>query len=195
MRVPVYSGETNARPVDRTDVTVGRDRAGARSGSRSASGASTKARSAIRGCGTTRSGSSTRPVDPQEHVDVERARTPPHACARARLRPRPRARRASRSCGVEVGVDRDDRVEVVVLVGPADRVRSRRPATRPTTVTPRPRRELVDRELQVRRAGRRGSSRCRGTRASSARGPTSLLDADADVVEHRRGPADAACAP
>ena len=112
---------TNARPgrPHRCHCRAGSARAS--SGSRSASGTSTNARSAIRGCGTTRSGSSTR-SSPTSSTSTSSVRGPQRTVADAvGLGLEPRARRSSSSRGVSVGVDRDHRVEVVGLLGPADR--------------------------------------------------------------------------
>ena len=152
--------------------------ASTRSGATSRSGASTKPRSHMRGCGIVRSGrrSATSSYSSTSTSSVRG----PHRSARTRSRVRlaARGRRASSCVRVEVGVDRDDRVQVRVLRRPADRrglvdARHRDDARRPRS--PRARRPRPGGT----RAGRRGSSRARGTRARHT------FDAHADVVDHR----------
>ena len=159
----------NARPVGRTACLRRRGIRVRQRGSRSARGTSTNARSAIRGCGTTRSGSSTR-SSPTRSTSTSSVRGPqrsPCAPARRGLEALSRARAAH--AGVERGVDRHHRVQVVGLLGPADRRRSR--STGDTATTRRRRRPRRVRRPRAggTRAGRRGSSRSRGTRDASAR--------------------------
>ena len=151
------------------DCRVGRDPRSAQSGSRSASGTSTKARSAIRGCGTTRSGSSTR-SSPTSSTSTSRVRGPQRS-ARTRL---------GRGLDAREPSSRSAR-------GRRARCRRRRPRSGSRPARDRPpasvsytgdtattrdavgRGEAVDREPGDARAGRRGSSRSRGTRDASAR--------------------------
>ena len=149
------SGRTSSRSAGMRDRHAG---------SRSASGTSTNARSPIRGCGTTRSGSSTR----SSPTGARRRR----ACAGPSARARTRAASASMRCGEleqlarrEVGVDRDDRVQVVVLRGPPTGAVSYTGDTA-TTSTPSASRRARRPPAAGARAGRRGSSRARGTRVA-----------------------------
>ena len=126
-------------------------------------------------------------VDPlvadEQHVDVERPRAPPDGAHPVAVGLEPLRELAAARAGVEVGVDRHDRVEVVVLGratdrrGLVDRRHRRRPRRR------RPRRARRPPAAGA-RAGHRGSSRSRGTRGASA-DRRSLLDAHRDVVDHR----------
>ena len=154
--------------------------------------ARTKARSCIRGCGTVEVGSSTRSSPIEQDVDVERPRTPPDLAHPVAASCSTAIAAASSSCGVEVGVDRDDGVQEVVLVRSADRS------------------GLVDRRHRD-DAGSRSmpasasTACCRCASRSPRLEPSpryarvttawSDRDAHADVVEHRRAPAGAACAP
>ena len=128
--------------------------AGARAGSRSWSGASTKARSRHPGVRDGEDRVVRRvPVDPED-VDVERARPPPHVAHPGRRR-FGRGARGQQVRRREVGLDRDDGVEEVVLHRPADRV------------------GLVDRrhrrDPHARRRRRAGRPRAAGTPSRSPR--------------------------
>ena len=79
-------------------------------------------------------------------------------------RPLPRLRRPRAGRGRQVGLDREHGVEEVVLHRTPDRDRSRTPATPPTTSHARARRRGGRPPAAGTRAGRRGSSRSRGTR-------------------------------
>ena len=118
VRVPVYSGGANRRPVGRTDAAS----AGIlvrQPGSRSARGTTTNARSVIRGCGHDEIGL----VDPfiahEQHVDVDRPGAPadgadPLAVCLDRTRELEQRARGA------VGVDRHDRVQIVGLCRTTD---------------------------------------------------------------------------
>ena len=181
-------GSDNVTPASRTPSHVAS--ASTRSGATSRSGASTKPRSHMRGCGTVRSGV----------VDAARRRTSststssvrgPHRSHAHALGALPRSRGTARSssCGSRLGVDRDDRVQVRVLRRPADR-RGLVHARDRDHVDARRRARARRPRAAATRAGRRGSSRARGTRAGhvqrSMRTPTWSTWA---------APAGRACAP
>ena len=188
---------TTTLPVRPHVCPVGRDPTPPTRGSRSASGTSTNARSVIRGCGTTRSGSSTT-SSPTSSTSTSSVRGPHRSLAD------PVAPSASRRCasreqrrrGSSVGVDGHDRVEVVGLGRAADRRglvhrrhrdHRRRRASRASPST----------APGGARAGRRGSSRARGTRAARRRrsgARRSPLDATRRRGRPSRARAGAACA-
>ena len=123
------------------------------------------------------------PVVDEQHIDVERPRSPSlRAFARRELLDQ--LTLVEQLVRVEVGLDRDDRVQVRVLRRAADRrglvhARHRDDANAGNA------RERVDRELEVREpvAEVRAEREIRAHAGTGSSPPCPALDADADVIE------------
>ena len=182
-RVQCYRRDSDPRPR--------RARRRHRSGATSRNGASTKPRSHMRGCGTVRSGSSTRRVA-EQRMSTSSVRGPQRS-VRGPGRPSAsmRCASASNTCASRFGVDRDDRVQVRVLRRAADRIglvharHADHDARRAAAV------ERVDGALQVRDPVTEVGTE----REVRARPVSSPFDPDGDVVERDVAPAVASCAP